>query len=167
MHTGLIVKHFQQIRPDLNILDAVVDGDERREFTIRKRDAVSAIAGDPCQCAVALGCRRSTTAAEALILTTVAYLLEPAGRGKYQAVKYLHDGQQVVKNTDAGGLPVWNTIVTLRPPSQWRRVGVQTPQQKAAQPKSVRQTAEHVARRVASAKTNPARRRVARVGAAA
>lgn len=155
------------MRPGVTIHPDVLDGDRRVEFTIRKRDAMNATAGDPCQCTIARGCRRETDAAEALILTTVAYLLEPLGRREYVVVKYLHDGQQVVKNTDAGGYAVWNTAVTLRPPSSQRRVGVQTVAQKARQPKSRKQTPSHVAARVASAKANPARSRMSKVGAAA
>lgn len=164
MRTTQVVRHFGDIRPDVKIRPGVIDGDSRIEFTIRKGDATNATAGDPCQCTIARGCRRSTNAKEALILTTVAYLLEPAGRGAFRVVKYLHDGQNVVKNTDAGGFPVWNTRVTLRPPSSQRRVGVQTKAQKARQPKKRKQTVEHIARRVASAKVNPARQRMARVG---
>lgn len=164
MRTTQVLRHFGDIRPDIKIKPGVVDAEKRVEFTIRKRDATNATAGDPCQCTIARGCRRSTNAKEALILTTVAYLLEPAGRGAFQVVKYMHDGQNVVKNTDVGGFPVWNTTITLRPPSSQRRVGVQTTAQKARQPKKRKQTAEHIARRVASAKVNPARQRMLRVG---
>lgn len=165
MRTSQVLAHFASLRPDVKIHDGVLDGDRRVGFTIRKGDAVNATAGDPCQCTIARGCRRSTDATEALILTTVAYLLEPLGRREYVVVKYLHDGQNIVKNTDAGGFPVWNTTVTLRPPSSQRRVGVQTVAQKARQPHARKQSAQHVARRVASAKANPARSRMARVGA--
>lgn len=167
MRTSQVRRHFAALRPDVKIVAGVVDATERTAFTIRKGDATNATAGDPCQCTIARGCRRSTTATEALVLTTVAYLLEPASRGSFRIVKYLHDGQNVVKNTDAGGFPVWNTIVTLRPPSSQRRVGVQTVAQKARQPKKRKQSAQHIARRVASAKANPARTRMSRVGIAA
>lgn len=164
MRTTQVISHFASMHPGIRIYDAVLDGDRRITFTIRKRDAINATPGDPCQCTIARGCRRETDASEALILTTVAYLLEPLGKREYVLVKYLHDGQQVVKNTDSGGYPVWNTVITLRPPSSQRRVGVQTPAQKARQSKSRKQTADHIARRVESARMNPARARMARVG---
>lgn len=166
MRTTQVIKHFRGMRPDLVIADGVVDGGRRLAFMVKKGDAVHAIAGDPCQCTIARGCRRETNAAEALILTNVAYLLEPAGRKRYRVAKHLHNGENVVKNTDAGGYPVWNTHITLRPPSAMRRVGVQTLSQKAAQPKKQRQTREHVARRAASLRANPARSRLSMVGTA-
>jgi hypothetical protein len=167
MRTTQVVRHFRTLRPGWEIADQIHDGEIRHTFTIGKRDATQAVAGDPCQCTIARGCRRGTEAAEALILTTSAYLLEKVGPRSAIVVKYLHDGQNVVKNTDAGGWPVWNTLITLRPPSSQRRVGVQTVAQKARQPRVRKQSKAHIAKRVASAQSNPARRRVSRVGAAA
>jgi hypothetical protein len=163
MNAQTIIRHFREMRPDLTITTTIVDATQRRQFVIKRRDATGAVPFDPCQCTVARCCRRQLDVAEALILTTSAYMLERHGRA-HRVVKYMHDGQNVVKNTDAGGYPVWNTTITLRPPSPCRSVGAQTVAQKSAQPKTTKQSKEHVARRRASLLANPARVRVARVG---
>lgn len=165
MNVGKVVEHFRSLRPDLKISDKVIDGTERHTRTIRRADATGAVPTDPCRCTIARAFRKERDVAEALILTNVAYLLERRGR-RYIVVKYLHDGANIVKNTDAGAFPIWRTPITLRPPSQYRRVGAQTVSQKAAMSGGKKQTAEHVRKRTASAQSSPARVRMSKVGAA-
>jgi len=142
------VNRFKAEYPDLKIRGKVRNGTDRRTFATKKRDATRAIPNDACHCTMANGMLREF-GLPALFLDTVAYLLEPSGDGWHSVTKYEHDGAPVAKALDASGVAVWNTTVTLRPPSRYRRAGAQTQAQKDALPGARTQTRAHVAKRAA------------------
>lgn len=117
-------RELHKEEPRAKVRPTVVDGTLRRQFTTAKRDRTKAVAGDACHCTMACGISR-TFGHIAAFEYTFAYLLESVGKGEYEVRKYQHDGRNVAKELDTGGIGVWHTIVTLRPPNPVHRTGAQ------------------------------------------
>ncbi len=148
MLESVVVNKFRREQPGLKIRDKIVDAKERKQFQTQKSDATRARVEDPCACVIARGEQRAFRVPSSIVLKHFTYLLEPCGGDWYQAVKYMHDAPSIVDNLDNGGLPVWRTLVTLRPPGRAHSVGAKAATKRT--PSSRAQSREHVEKRAAS-----------------